>query len=113
MNHLIGPLRSWYSFRSGVVPPAELAAGLAEKGFTGGVLADSGVMSGMLEFSSACGEQGVTGAAGVRLEVNGSDVMFAAREGGWGQMCALATSVAAKTAAMALRVYPKVLSKCG
>jgi hypothetical protein len=50
-------------------------------------------MSGLLEFTGACREQGVTGAAGVQLEVGGSGTVFTAMEGGWGQLCSLVTSV--------------------
>ncbi|MFO8184145.1 MAG: hypothetical protein R6U39_08235 [Candidatus Aegiribacteria sp.] len=90
---MIAPLRSWYSFRRGVTSPAELARGVARSGFSGGVLADPGVASGQLEFMEECGKQGVTGAAGVELEIDGAPTVFIAMDGGWGSLCRLVTAV--------------------
>jgi DNA polymerase III alpha subunit len=93
MNHIIAPVQSWYSFRRGVVPPKDMAGCIAGRGFAGGILADPGISSGQLEFSGECVEQGVKGAAGVQLEIEGSDILFAAMEGGWEELCLLITSV--------------------
>lgn len=93
MNYLIAPVRSWYSFRMGVASPAELARGIAGRGFAGGILADPGVAAGQLEFMEECGKHGVTGGAGVELEIEGAPTIFIAMDGGWSSLCRLITAV--------------------
>lgn len=93
MKYLIAPVRSWYCFRRGVASPAELARGVARSGFSGGILADPGVAAGQLEFMEECGKQGVTGAAGVELEIEGVSRIFIAMDGGWSSLCRLITAV--------------------
>ena len=69
-----------------------MAEAIAESGFSGGILADRGVVSGQLEFAASCRELGITGGAGACLELCGRRFVFAALEGGWGQLCSLITS---------------------
>ncbi len=92
MKYVITPVRSWYSFRYGVESPASLAAEIARCGYAGGILADSAVVTGQLEFAAACREKGIIGAAGVFLTIRGEKVVFAALEGGWSDLCSLITS---------------------
>ena len=94
MKYVISPVRSWYSFRYGVEPPASLAAGIARFGYAGGILTDSSVVTGQLEFAAACRENGITGAAGAELRIRGLKITFAAIEGGWSDLCSLITSTA-------------------
>ncbi|MEN8209425.1 MAG: hypothetical protein ABFR50_09245, partial [Candidatus Fermentibacteria bacterium] len=95
MKYVITPVRSWYSFRYGVESPASLAEGIAERGYSGGILTDSSVVTGQLEFASACRKNGITGAAGAFLTIRGRKVLFAALEGGWRDLCSLITSTMA------------------
>jgi hypothetical protein len=46
MKYVITPVRSWYSFRYVVESPAALAAGIARCGYAGGILTDSGIVTG-------------------------------------------------------------------
>ncbi len=92
MKYVITPVRSWYSFRYGVESPAALAAGIARCGYAGGVLTDSGIVTGQLEFAAACRENGITGAAGALLTIRGLKIAFTALEGGWSDLCQLITS---------------------
>ena len=92
MKYVITPVRSWYSFRYGVESPASLAARIAGSGYAGGILADSGIVTGQLEFAAACRENGVTGAAGALLTIRGLKITFTAIEGGWSDLCSLITS---------------------
>jgi DNA polymerase III alpha subunit len=95
MEYVITPVRSWYSFRYGVESPARLAEGIAKHGYAGGVLSDPVVVTGQLEFATACRENEITGAAGAELTIKGIKVVFAALEGGWGNLCSLITSTTA------------------
>ena len=92
MEYVITPVRSWYSFRYGVESPTQLAEGIARCGYAGGILSDAGVVTGQLEYAAACRENGIIGAAGVKLRIKGIEVVFAALEGGWGNLCGLITS---------------------
>jgi len=92
MKYVITPVRSWYSFRYGVEPPASLAAGIARCGYAGGILSDGNVVTGQLEFAAACRENEITGAAGAELTIKGMKIVFTALEGGWSDLCGLITS---------------------
>ncbi len=92
MKYVITPVRSWYSFRYGVEPPASLAAGIARCGYAGGILTDFSVVTGQLEFAAACRENGICGAAGAELRIRGLKMVFTALEGGWSDLCSLITS---------------------
>ncbi|MCK4806683.1 MAG: DNA polymerase III subunit alpha [Candidatus Aegiribacteria sp.] len=92
MKYVITPVRSWYSFRYGVEPPASLAEGIARHGYTGGILTDSSVVTGQLEFAAACRENGINGAVGAELRIRGLKIAFTAIEGGWSDLCSLITS---------------------
>ena len=92
MQYVITPVRSWYSFRYGVESPASLAAGIARCGYAGGILTDSSVVTGQLEFAAACRKNGITGAAGALLTIRGLKITFTAIEGGWSDLCSLITS---------------------
>ncbi len=92
MKYVITSVRSWYSFRYGVEPPASLAAGITRRGYTGGILTDSSVVTGQLEFAAACRENGIAGAAGAELTIRGLKIAFTAIENGWSDLCSLITS---------------------
>lgn len=92
MKYVITPVRSWYSFRYGVEPPSSLAAAIARRGYAGGILTDSSVVTGQLEFTAACRENGITGAAGAELTIGGRKITFTAVENGWSDLCSLITS---------------------
>ncbi|MCD4702514.1 MAG: hypothetical protein K8S24_11725, partial [Candidatus Aegiribacteria sp.] len=92
MKYVITPVRSWYSFRYGVEPPATLAEVIARYGYTGGILSDGNVVTGQLEFAATCRENGITGAAGAFLTIRGTKIVFVSLEGGWSDLCSLITS---------------------
>jgi len=94
MGYVIAPLISSYSFRFGVEPPEVLARTLADRGFSGGILADLGVVSGQLAYRSACKQEGVKAGAGSRLEFDDISALFIALKGGWGELCRLVTAAA-------------------
>ncbi len=93
MKYVISPVRSWYSFRYGIESPASLAAAIAHRGYAGGILTDSGIVTGQLEFAAACRKNGITGAAGALLTIRRLKITFTAIEGGWSDLCNLITSI--------------------
>ncbi len=92
MKYIIAPVRSWYSFRYGVEPPARLAEKIAGSGYAGGILADGNVVTGQLEFAAACRKHGITGAAGAELTIRGARIFFLSLKEGWSDLCQLITS---------------------
>ena len=93
MKYVITAVRSWYSFRYGVEPPAQMAQNLARCGYAGGILADKNIVTGQLEFAAACRKNGIVGGAGVDLLIGGIKAIFVSLEGGWSDISTLVTSM--------------------
>ncbi|HEX7395379.1 MAG TPA: DNA polymerase III subunit alpha, partial [Anaerolineaceae bacterium] len=86
---------SAYSLQEGLSLPAELAQAAAAEGMPALGLTDHRLLSGTVEFVSACRKVGVQPVIGLEVDLdNGPLALFAMDLAGWANLCALSSALA-------------------
>ncbi len=93
---------SAYSLQEGLSLPAELVQAAAADGMPALGLTDHRLLSGTVEFVSACKKAGVQPVLGLEVDLeNGPVALLAMDLAGWANLCALSSALALRMAAEA------------
>ncbi|GER79171.1 MAG: hypothetical protein DPW21_00425 [Anaerolineae bacterium] len=86
---------SAYSLQEGLATPAELAHAAREAGMTALGLTDHRLLTGMIEFISACKQEGIQPIIGLEIDLDSGPLqLLATNMTGWSNLCRLSSTLA-------------------
>lgn len=87
--------RSAYSLQEGLATPAELVQAAQAQGMTALGLTDHNLLTGAVEFVTACKDAGIQPILGLEVDLErGPLQLLAMSEGGWANLCRLSSALA-------------------
>src|SRR5512142_3109880 len=97
----IGPMfihltaHSTYSLQEGLASPAELAQAAAQAGMPAMGLTDHRLLTGVVEFASACLQEGVQPIIGLEVDLPTNPLaLLATDQEGWSNLCRISSELA-------------------